>query len=155
MKPSSLAITLSIALAFAVPASGADAPSQLEARRLSDAFAAVAEKVSPSVVQIEVSVRAQNAQVARWYNNAPNAETAVQRGWFGRDSTDGAILTNNHVVDDALDHRASTRRRIAARGSSVAIRRPIWRSFASRRRIWCPRSSPTAIRCASASGSLR
>ena len=37
MKPSSLAMTLSIALAFAVPASGADAPSQLEARRLSDA----------------------------------------------------------------------------------------------------------------------
>jgi len=104
MKPSSLAITLSIALAFAVPASGADAPSQLEARRLSDAFAAVAEKVSPSVVQIEVSVRDQNAQVARWYKNAPNAETAVQRGMGSGVvfNADGAILTNNHVVEDAL-----------------------------------------------------
>src|SRR5262245_60421622 len=80
------------------------APSQVEARRLSDAFAAVAEKVSPSVVQIEVSVREQTQQVVRWYKNPQTTETPVQRGMGSGVifNADGAILTNNHVVEDAL-----------------------------------------------------
>ncbi|HKQ68849.1 MAG TPA: trypsin-like peptidase domain-containing protein [Polyangiaceae bacterium] len=78
--------------------------AQIEARRLSDAFAGVAEKVSPSVVQVEVSVREQSSQAVRWYKSPSNGETAVQRGMGSgvifNDS--GAILTNNHVVEDAL-----------------------------------------------------
>src|SRR5947207_1075733 len=80
------------------------APPQVEARRLSDAFAAVAEKVSPSVVQIEVTVREQTPQVVRWYKNPQTTETPVQRGMGSGVifNADGAILTNNHVVEDAL-----------------------------------------------------
>jgi serine protease Do len=100
---------------FAVLAAGiclarssvAEAPrvSQAEARRLSDAFVAVAEKVSPSVVQIEVTVREQTPTVTRWYRAAPwNSDAPVQRGMGSGVivNADGAILTNNHVVEDAL-----------------------------------------------------
>src|SRR6478609_3258104 len=79
-------------------------PSQVEARRLSDAFAAVAEKVSPSVVQIEVSVREETPQIVRWYKSPTGSETPVQRGMGSGVifNAEGAILTNNHVVEDAL-----------------------------------------------------
>ena len=40
----------------------ADPVAPVEARRLSEGFAAVAEKVSPSVVQIEVTVRESTQQ---------------------------------------------------------------------------------------------
>jgi Do/DeqQ family serine protease len=79
--------------------------NQIEARRLSDAFVAVAEKVSPSVVQIEVAVREQTPTVMRWYRAAPwNSDAPVQRGMGSGVivNADGAILTNNHVVEDAL-----------------------------------------------------
>src|SRR3954452_23553153 len=84
--------------------SAAAEPSQLEARKLSDAFASVAEKVSPSVVQIEVAVREQTPQIIRWYRGSPNGETPVQRGMGSGVifNADGAILTNNHVIEDAL-----------------------------------------------------
>jgi serine protease Do len=85
--------------AFAEPA------APVEARRLSEGFAAVAEKVSPSVVQIEVTVREPNAQTLRWYKNpSGTAETPVQRGMGSGVvfNSEGAILTNNHVVEDAL-----------------------------------------------------
>lgn len=87
----------------AVRAEGAP-PSQAEARRLSDAFVAVAEKVSPSVVQIEVAVREETAQTSRWYKTPTGSETPVQRGMGSGVifNADGAILTNNHVVEDAL-----------------------------------------------------
>jgi Do/DeqQ family serine protease len=100
---------LPTALALAgVAASGpvlGDPPSQAaEARRLSDAFAAVAERVSPSVVQIEVTVREQSEQVVRWYKNPSSNETPVARGMGSGVifNAEGAILTNNHVVEDAL-----------------------------------------------------
>jgi Do/DeqQ family serine protease len=79
--------------------------TRAEAQRLSDAFVAVAEKVSPSVVQIEVAVREQTPSLTRWYRTAPwNNDTAVQRGMGSGVvvSADGSILTNNHVVEDAL-----------------------------------------------------
>jgi Do/DeqQ family serine protease len=84
----------------------ADTPTApIEARRLSDGFAAVAEKVSPSVVQIEVTVREPTPQSIRWYKSPSGAgETPIQRGMGSGVifNTDGAILTNNHVIEDAL-----------------------------------------------------
>jgi Do/DeqQ family serine protease len=86
-------------------AAAADPPAtQAEARRLSDAFAAVAEKVSPTVVQIEVAVREETPQIVRWYKSSTGSETPVQRGMGSGVifNAEGAILTNNHVVEDAL-----------------------------------------------------
>jgi Do/DeqQ family serine protease len=97
---------LALAAIFSLSRPGfAEAPAaQIEARRLSDAFVAVAEKVSPSVVQVEVTVREQTPQIVRWYKNPSNAETPVQRGMGSGVifNSDGAIVTNNHVVEDAL-----------------------------------------------------
>jgi S1-C subfamily serine protease len=107
MKCSSVVFALPAVFAIAGVAAvshAAEPPSQLEARRLSDAFAAVAEKVSPSVVQIEVAVREQTQQVVRWYKTPSSGETPVQRGMGSGVifNAEGAILTNNHVVEDAL-----------------------------------------------------
>jgi S1-C subfamily serine protease len=78
--------------------------SQAEARRLSDAFVSVAEKVSPSVVQIDVTSRDESQdQVLRWLGRG-SGDSPVARGTGSGVvfTADGAILTNNHVVDDAL-----------------------------------------------------
>ena len=83
----------------------ADPAAPIEARRLSEGFAAVAEKVSPSVVQIEVNVREPTPQGIRWYKSpSGSGETPIQRGMGSGVifNADGAILTNNHVVEDAL-----------------------------------------------------
>jgi serine protease Do len=80
------------------------AASTQEARRLSDAFVAVAERVSPSVVQIDVTVRDQRADLLSHFFG-PSAEgEPIARG-LGSGvvfTSDGAILTNNHEVDTAL-----------------------------------------------------
>ena len=96
---------LFLAIAFSRKAL-ADAPTApIEARRLSEGFAAVAEKVSPSVVQIEVTVREPTPQTIRWYKSpSGTGETPIQRGMGSGVifNTYGAILTNNHVIEDAL-----------------------------------------------------
>ena len=79
--------------------------AQAEAKKLSDAFVSVAERVSPSVVQIDVSVRDESAdQLLRWMSRSAGGESAVAHGTGSGVvfTTDGAILTNNHVVDEAL-----------------------------------------------------
>src|SRR5689334_25264838 len=84
-------------------AASADPAAPVEARRLSEGFAAVAEKVSPSVVQIEVNVREPTPQGMRWYKSPSGAgETPIQRGMGSGVifNSDGAILTNNHVGED-------------------------------------------------------
>ncbi len=67
-------------------------------RALGDAFVEVAEKVSPTVVQIEVSIAKPEATATRWIK-----EDAVARGTGSGVifSADGAILTNNHVIEEA------------------------------------------------------
>ena len=82
----------------------AQASSQAEARKLSDAFVNVAERVSPSVVQVDVTVRDESAEgVLRWMGRS-NDSAAVAHGTGSGVvfTSDGAILTNNHVVDAAL-----------------------------------------------------
>ena len=81
------------------PAPGAVA----EARKLSDAFVSVAERVSPSVVQIDVTARDESAdQITRFFGK--NQDTPIARGTGSGVifTADGAILTNNHVIDHAL-----------------------------------------------------
>ncbi len=111
-----LAATSTIAMA-APPAANAAAPaekapptpaqiqaSQVEARKLSDAFVSVADRTSPSVVQIDVTSRDDNADhMQRWFGNG-NTDSPVARGMGSGVvfTADGAILTNNHVVDEAL-----------------------------------------------------
>jgi serine protease Do len=109
LKPSVLALSFTLGLAAiasqnAQAQTASAAASQVEAKRLSDAFVSVAERVSPSVVQIDVTVRDESAdQVLRWMgrggNDSPIAHGTGSGVVF---TTDGAILTNNHVIDEAL-----------------------------------------------------
>jgi S1-C subfamily serine protease len=78
--------------------------SQAEVRKLSDAFVGVAERVSPSVVQIDVTVR-DDAQdgLLRWLGASADS-SPVSRGMGSGVvfTPDGAIVTNNHVIENAL-----------------------------------------------------
>jgi serine protease Do len=81
------------------PASpAAKAPTTADARRLGEAFSDIAERVSPSVVQIDVTVGSETNSPFRWFR-----ADGVQRGMGSGVvfSTDGAILTNNHVIEEA------------------------------------------------------
>jgi S1-C subfamily serine protease len=114
IAPTSLALSFflsfsagSVRLAHAEPADRAAVVlgAQAEAKKLSDAFVSVAERVSPSVVQIDVSVRDESAdQMLRWMARSGGGDSAVAHGTGSGVvfTTDGAILTNNHVVDEAL-----------------------------------------------------
>jgi serine protease Do len=78
------------------------------ATQLSDAFASVAESVSPSVVTIKVEAKQEMPQMFRmpFFGN-PDQQPQQQQGIVkGSGSgvvfrSDGAILTNNHVVEHA------------------------------------------------------
>ena len=76
--------------------------SQVEARRMSDAFVNVAQRVSPSVVQIDVTQRGEANDMMRVLGE--DGATPVSRGTASGVvfTSDGAILTNNHVVDEAV-----------------------------------------------------
>ncbi len=77
--------------------------STAEARRLSEGFVAVADRVSPTVVQIDVTARNEKADLmARFLGRASEEPIARGLGSGVVLSPDGAILTNNHVVEDAL-----------------------------------------------------
>jgi serine protease Do len=110
MKTAVFVSPLLLALFTLTPAARAQtaAPagaSQVEAKKLSDAFVSVAERVSPSVVQIDVSVHDESAdQVLRWMGRNSGGDTPVAHGTGSGVifTADGAILTNNHVVDEAL-----------------------------------------------------
>jgi Do/DeqQ family serine protease len=86
------------------PSSAGVQVSTAEARKLSDAFVAVAERVSPSVVQIEVATRNEKADTLMRLLGVGGESAPVNRGTGSGVvlTPDGAILTNNHVVEEAL-----------------------------------------------------
>jgi serine protease Do len=97
------AVLLAPTLTLAQQAQPLGTTSQLEARRLSDAFVNVAERVSPSVVQIDVTAREEtNDPFARMLGVGGDSPVARGTGSGVVFTPDGAILTNNHVVDTAL-----------------------------------------------------
>jgi Do/DeqQ family serine protease len=72
---------------------------------LSDGFVAVAERASPSVVQIDITARdAQADLLAHFFGRGGVADEPTARGTGSGVvfTQDGAILTNNHVVEQAL-----------------------------------------------------
>ncbi|MBX3217667.1 MAG: trypsin-like peptidase domain-containing protein, partial [Labilithrix sp.] len=79
------------------------AAAQAEAKKLSDGFVAVADRVSPAVVQIDVTSRDESAdQVLRFFGKNQDSPIARGTGSGVVFTADGAILTNNHVIDHAL-----------------------------------------------------
>ncbi len=91
------------------PAAALPSPAQVqastaEAKRLSEAFVAVADRASPSVVQIDVTARDEKADVLARFFGHGSGDEPVARGMGSGVvlSPDGAILTNNHVVEEAL-----------------------------------------------------
>ncbi|HEX4351953.1 MAG TPA: trypsin-like peptidase domain-containing protein, partial [Polyangiales bacterium] len=76
------------------------------ATQLSDAFATVAEQVSPSVVTIKIEAKQEQPQMFRMPFFGNPDQQAQQGIVHGSGSgvvfrSDGAILTNNHVVEHA------------------------------------------------------
>ncbi len=92
----------------------AKAPTAAEVRALGDTFVAVAEKTSPAVVQIDVTVGSSDSSTGRWYRADATARGMGSGVIF---SAEGAILTNNHVIEDAraINVRLKDGRTFAAR----------------------------------------
>jgi Do/DeqQ family serine protease len=83
----------------ATPPAAAPASTN-EAKRLGDAFHAVVERLAPSVVQIDVATRDPNPLNAWLRGGGEASPRATGSGVVF--SADGAILTNNHVIEQAL-----------------------------------------------------
>jgi serine protease Do len=88
----------------AVPSPAQVQASTAEARRLSEGFVAVAERVGPSVVQIDVTARDEKADLFSRFFGRQTGDEPIARGTGSGVvfSADGAILTNNHVVESSL-----------------------------------------------------
>lgn len=78
-------------------------PPPPEARKLEAAFASVADRVAPSVVQVDVLARDEvDGRFTRWLSQKSDSPMAHAAGTGVVLTADGAILTNNHLIEDAL-----------------------------------------------------
>lgn len=91
----------------AAPVVAAATPVNTEAinraTQLSDAFAEIAERVSPSVVTIKVESKQQTPDILRFFGGRGEGPQGFVSGAGSGVilTSDGAILTNNHVVEHA------------------------------------------------------
>jgi serine protease Do len=121
-------VRLLLSVALAVPLAGAGAPALAQnggvdadidfARRLSRVFQHVASEIEPSVVHIRTGVRRQYLQ--RDISGRRVVREGLVQSGLGSGvivSTDGYIITNNHVIEsaDALAVRLSDGRDVEAR----------------------------------------
>jgi Do/DeqQ family serine protease len=93
-----------VAASTPVPSPAQIQASTAEAKRLSEGFVAVADRVGPSVVQIDVTARDQKSDLLSHFLGRGNGDEPIARGMGSGVvfTPDGAILTNNHVVEEAL-----------------------------------------------------
>jgi serine protease Do len=107
----SVAGLVTYSYAGAAPSTGITAATPVasaavsQANQLSDAFASVAEHVSPSVVTIKVEAKQEMPQVFKnpFFRGRERDDEGVVKGSGSGVifRSDGAILTNNHVVEHA------------------------------------------------------
>ncbi len=105
MRFLSLALVLTATMLSAAPLpASAQSPGTQEAKKLSDAFVQIADKTGPSVVQIDVTSREENDDPLLKWLGKRGGESPVARGMGSGVlfTADGAILTNNHVIESAL-----------------------------------------------------
>jgi serine protease Do len=89
--------------AHASPPAVAEQSPVATATQLGMAFSQVAERVSPSVVSIQVEVSRPQASFGFGFPFGPSPDRGIQKGGGSGVvlSADGGILTNNHVVENA------------------------------------------------------
>lgn len=98
-----VALVLVSPAAFAAPEPKAATSAPPEAKKLEAAFAAVADRVAPSVVTVDVLTQGDGeGRFTRWIAHKAEAALAHGAGSGIVFSADGVILTNNHLIEDAL-----------------------------------------------------